>query len=262
MSAVDCVPVPPPQPRPDAGPPNLTTEQEDMYNKVCEHFTKDGYALPGEEKGELTEEEKFWLVCYYPYGVSMLRGADGLCYTQSYECLLRCVHTPSSESQSRSRHIFSSSRFLRATKWDVGKAIVRLESTLKWRREFGVYTHTPEHVEPEVRVPLPHSPHTDWTILPKFVTGKQVLFGYDTESRPALYLFPSRQNTEISDRQIHQVVWTLERATDLMGPGTELVFQRYSLVPTFLIRSTLEPWHSWLTTETRARARLSQLASK
>ena len=42
------------------------------------------------------------------------------------------------------------SRYLRATKWDVVKAIERLESTLKWRREFGVYTHTPEYLEPEV----------------------------------------------------------------------------------------------------------------
>ena len=58
----------------------------------------------------------------------------------------------------------------------------------------------------------------------KFVTGKQILFGYDSQNRPALYMFPSRQNTETSDRQIHQVVWVLERAVDLMGPGTELVF--------------------------------------
>jgi len=33
-----------------------------MYKKVYEHFTKDGYVLPDEEKGEFTEEEKFWLV--------------------------------------------------------------------------------------------------------------------------------------------------------------------------------------------------------
>ena len=49
---------------------------------------------------------------------------------------------------------FASPRYLRATKWDVQKAIERLESTLKWRREFGVYTHTPEYLEPEVRVIL------------------------------------------------------------------------------------------------------------
>ena len=62
MASVDYVPIPPPQPKADAGSPKLTTEQEDMYKKVYEHFTKDGYVLPDEEKGEFTEEEKFWLV--------------------------------------------------------------------------------------------------------------------------------------------------------------------------------------------------------
>ena len=69
MPSVDYVPIPPPQPKADAGPPKITTEQEEMYQKVYEHFTKDGYVLPGEEKGELTEEENFWLVCSLYYGL-------------------------------------------------------------------------------------------------------------------------------------------------------------------------------------------------
>jgi len=36
-------------------------------------------------------------------------------------------------------------------------------------------------------------------------------------------MFPSRQNTETSERQIQQVVWVLERAADLMTAGTESV---------------------------------------
>jgi len=55
----------------------------------------------------------------------------------------------------------------------------------------------------------------------KAVTGKEVLFGYDVERRPALYLLPSRQNTSESPRQIQFVVWTIERTIDLMGPGVE-----------------------------------------
>ncbi|TFK47681.1 CRAL/TRIO domain-containing protein [Heliocybe sulcata] len=95
-------------------------------------------------------------------------------------------------------------RYLRATKWDVSSAIKRLEATLKWRREYGLYsTVTSEHVEPEA------------------LTGKQVLFGYDVDRRPALYLIPSRQNTDESPRQIQFTVWMLERAIDLMGPGVE-----------------------------------------
>ena len=57
-------------------------------------------------------------------------------------------------------------------------------------------------------------------------------------------MFPSRQNTETSDRQIHQVVWVLERAADLMGPGTELVSRPQCLAPAFSHRSTSEPWRS------------------
>jgi hypothetical protein len=33
-----------------------------MTAKVLEHFSKPDYLLPGSEKGELSEEEKFWLV--------------------------------------------------------------------------------------------------------------------------------------------------------------------------------------------------------
>ena len=78
MSSVDYVPIPPPQPKPDAGPPKITTEQGDMYKKVYEHFTGDGYTLPGEEEGELVEEEKFWLVRCPHYDVSRRGGSDYL----------------------------------------------------------------------------------------------------------------------------------------------------------------------------------------
>lgn len=65
MSSIDYVPIPPPPPKADAGPPKLTVEEEGKYSEVYEHFTKDGYALPGEEKSEFTEEEKFWLVRFH-----------------------------------------------------------------------------------------------------------------------------------------------------------------------------------------------------
>ena len=46
-------------------------------------------------------------------------------------------------------------------------------------------------------------------------------FGYDTDRRPAIYMIPSRQNTEESPRQIEFTIWMLERALDLTGPGVE-----------------------------------------
>ncbi|KZT52219.1 CRAL/TRIO domain-containing protein, partial [Calocera cornea HHB12733] len=97
-------------------------------------------------------------------------------------------------------------RYLRATKGDVAHAITRLESTLAWRRSYGFYRPDfPEHVEPEG------------------LTGKCLLFGYDVAGRPAVYLIPSRQNTESSERQLEYTYFIIECAIDLMGPGTENV---------------------------------------
>ncbi|KAF8656203.1 hypothetical protein AX16_002639 [Volvariella volvacea WC 439] len=97
-------------------------------------------------------------------------------------------------------------RFLRASKWKTNTAIQRLEATLKWRREYGIDSVvTASHVEPEA------------------VTGKEILFGYDTHGRPGFYMFPSRQNTNEPTRQIQFAIWMLERGIDLMGPGVETV---------------------------------------
>jgi hypothetical protein len=41
------------------------------------------------------------------------------------------------------------------------------------------------------------------------------------DGRPALYLLPSRQNTEESHRQVEFTVFMLERCMDLMVPGVE-----------------------------------------
>jgi hypothetical protein len=94
-------------------------------------------------------------------------------------------------------------RYLRATKWNVSEAETRLQSTLTWRREYNLKKLTPEYISIENE------------------TGKQVILGYDNNGRPCLYLLPSNQNTEKSDRQLEHLVFMLERAIDLMGPGQE-----------------------------------------
>ncbi|KAE8307013.1 CRAL-TRIO domain-containing protein [Aspergillus transmontanensis] len=94
-------------------------------------------------------------------------------------------------------------RYLRATKWNVSEAIARIERTLTWRREYGVEKLTADFISVENE------------------TGKQVILGYDIHARPCLYLLPSNQNTEKSDRQIQHLVFMLERVIDLMGPDQE-----------------------------------------
>ncbi|OCK80719.1 CRAL/TRIO domain protein [Lepidopterella palustris CBS 459.81] len=94
-------------------------------------------------------------------------------------------------------------RYLRATKWHTTAASKRLMETLVWRREYGIAGFTADYISPEN------------------VTGKQVIFGFDNEGRPCLYLNPNKQNTKQSERQIHHLVFMLERVIELMAPGQE-----------------------------------------
>jgi hypothetical protein len=94
-------------------------------------------------------------------------------------------------------------RYLRASRWDVAAAAKRILATLTWRREYGLDTFTPDYISPENE------------------TGKQVIMGFDNDARPCLYLNPSKQNTSKTERQIHHLVFMLERVIDLMGPGQE-----------------------------------------
>ncbi|KAL2821500.1 CRAL-TRIO domain-containing protein [Aspergillus granulosus] len=94
-------------------------------------------------------------------------------------------------------------RYLRATKWNAPEAVARLQRTLTWRREYGVEKLTPDHISIENE------------------TGKQVLLGFDIHGRPCLYLLPSKQNTEKSDRQLQHLVFMLERCIDLMPADQE-----------------------------------------
>jgi len=94
-------------------------------------------------------------------------------------------------------------RYLRATKWNVAQAEQRLQGTLIWRREYGMQKLTPDYISIENE------------------TGKQVILGFDIHGRPCLYLIPSNQNTEKTERQVQHLVFMLERLIDLMGPGQE-----------------------------------------
>lgn len=94
-------------------------------------------------------------------------------------------------------------RYLRASKWNVADAKKRLEGTLVWRREYGLYDHTADYISPEME------------------TGKMYTLGFDNFARPCIYLNPGRQNTERSPRQVHALVFIVERVIDIMGPGQD-----------------------------------------
>ncbi|RCK55909.1 Phosphatidylinositol transfer protein PDR16 [Candida viswanathii] len=101
-------------------------------------------------------------------------------------------------------------RYLRATKWNTEEAIDRIEMTLSWRREFGV--SEPFDTENKVNGDL---------VSVENETGKEVILGYDNDSRPCLYLKPGRQNTKTSERQVQHLVYMLERVIDYMPSGQD-----------------------------------------
>lgn len=105
-------------------------------------------------------------------------------------------------------------RYLRATKWKVNDCKKRLEGTLVWRRTFGVATLTEDIVAPENE------------------TGKQVILGYDNDTRPCLYLKPGRQNTKASHRQVQHLVYMLERVIDFMPSGQDQLALLIDFKPT------------------------------
>ncbi|KAG1883349.1 CRAL TRIO domain-containing protein [Suillus subluteus] len=147
-----------------APPSALSGKNQTLYDCVLEHFAAIDYTLPN------VNQEKAALTVDEKFWLS-------------YECLLR---------------------YLRATNWNADVAIKRLEDTLKWRREFGIYDKiTAEYIEPEAK------------------DGKGFLFGFDTHGRPVIHLSPSKLSAEESPRTIQFIIWMLEHAFDLMGPGVE-----------------------------------------
>jgi hypothetical protein len=57
----DCLPLPPPD-RTFPVQEALTEPQQDQLKNVLAHFSKADFTIPGLSKGDLLEEEKFWLV--------------------------------------------------------------------------------------------------------------------------------------------------------------------------------------------------------
>lgn len=56
------IPISPPAASDDFQPAEPKPEQSEMYSKVLDHFSQAEYALPGLENGQLTDQEKLWLV--------------------------------------------------------------------------------------------------------------------------------------------------------------------------------------------------------
>ncbi|GAA5898558.1 CRAL-TRIO domain-containing protein [Sporobolomyces salmoneus] len=178
----------------------LTSDQQEKLTKLIDHFNAPDFKLPG----TLKELKQLWL----QQGKETGSRFGGLFGGAKAAPIDEASLTPLNDIE---RCYWSSQAFqrcLRATKWDYLNALKRAEETLVWRREFKVEEMREEDVSREGE------------------TGKELVFGFDKDCRPVLYMHPYRQNTQTGPDQIAFVVWCLERALDLApatDPATEML---------------------------------------
>jgi len=99
-------------------------------------------------------------------------------------------------------------RYCRACNWNVTDTITRLENSISWRREFGISGGKFQTLKQQL-------------VAPENETGKQLIFGFDRECRPCLFLFSGKQNTKPSFRQIQHLIFMLEMTIWFMPRGQD-----------------------------------------
>ena len=120
-------------------------------------------------------------------------------------------------------------RFLRASGWNAATCIKKLDTTLKWRRDYGIYdTLTAESIKEHVRAfhshLLTYTLNSEWRLCSSFIQslhGKSFLFGYDVDGRPGLLDIAGRESSPEGPGRITAYVWMMERAVEIMPRGVE-----------------------------------------
>jgi hypothetical protein len=173
--------------KPLAPRPPLSKDQQDKLDKLIQHFNQPEFKLPQ----TLKQLKQLWLKqgkeTQSRFG-GLFGGTSSSKQVDFDESTL--IGLNDVEKCYWSNQAFQ--RCLRATKWDYLQAEKRAEETLVWRREFKVEEMKEQDVSKEGE------------------TGKELIFGYDNDSRPVLYMHPYRQNTQTGPDQIAFVVWCLE----------------------------------------------------
>eukprot|EP01133_Synstelium_polycarpum_P010315 gene10315-12027_t len=109
-------------------------------------------------------------------------------------------------------------RYLRAREYDLHLAFELFKGTMAWRKSYKPFDITPESLAHEAS------------------TGKQYVHGKTLDGRPSIYMRPVLENTKNFEKQIQLVVYTLERAVEMMeaSKGVEQIvlmidFKDYSV---------------------------------
>ncbi|KAK6504417.1 hypothetical protein TWF506_002616 [Arthrobotrys conoides] len=101
-------------------------------------------------------------------------------------------------------------RFLRARSWDVNKAIMKIISTLCWRRKFGVE-------ELLKGGELAATTDTDQGFIHQFRIGKAYIHGFDKEKRPLCIISPRlHQSSDQSPESIEKLTVYIMETTRLL----------------------------------------------
>ncbi|GAA5938402.1 CRAL-TRIO domain-containing protein [Sporobolomyces koalae] len=180
----------------------VTPEQQEKIDRLIAHFNDPEFKLPT----TLKELKQLWVSQGKEQG-SRFGSLFGGTSTKPQPLDASALH----KLDEVEKCYWSSQAFqrcLRATKWDYANAVKRAEETCVWRREFRVEQMQEADVTREGE------------------TGKELVFGFDNDCRPVLYMHPYRQNTQTGPDQIAFVVWCLERALDLApatDPATEML---------------------------------------
>ncbi|WPK25247.1 hypothetical protein PUMCH_002554 [Australozyma saopauloensis] len=185
-------------------PAELTAEQKEKYEFVLKHFQNPDLVV-----AQLEEDQKAHKDAPEGHGFTPLTSDEKAWLTK--ECFLR---------------------YLRATTWVQADAIARILGTLAWRREYGISKAVFD--DNEVNSEL---------VAVENETGKEVILGYDNNTRPCLYLKPGRQNTKSGPRQIQLNVFLLERVIDFMpsGQDTLLLLIDFKPTPVCTVKEKLPP---------------------
>ena len=128
-----------------------------IYDEVVKHFSQTDYSIPCLEKGEPMDQESSGCLANASFG------ARPKFYFKPWSWTLIC-------------------RYLRASKWKPVTAINRIEITLKWRREYGLYDI------PDSKLGWTRSTLLFWCALPMFIH-----YGFPSCHRETAYLRLQRQ---------------------------------------------------------------------
>lgn len=163
------LPLTSPDPSSTPAPKPVTTpEQESLVNKLIAHFNEPSFKLPTTLNVLKQQWKKRDQAAGRGSWFSSFSGGHNASHDAKDDDLAPLNDVEKCYCSQQHFH-----RVFRAVKWDYNAALKRAEEITVWRREAKVEEMRPEQVSIEGE------------------TGKEIVFGYDKQCRPVLYMVSS-----------------------------------------------------------------------